>query len=60
MILFAVCCQVLFLWALHKQQLRPPSDPASYYHLLGIHGAPFTTYQGVAPPGPPCNFTKQW
>lgn len=53
-------CQVLFLLALRQQQLRPASDPASYYQLLGIHGAPFKVYRGVAPPGLRCDPSKQW
>ncbi|KAL4451595.1 hypothetical protein ABPG75_007257 [Micractinium tetrahymenae] len=52
--------RVLFLSALRQQQLRAPSDPASYYQLLGIHGAPFKAYRGVTPPRLRCNPAKQW
>jgi hypothetical protein len=52
--------QDLFLWALHRQQRRPHTDPASFYQLMGIHGSPYKPYRGVVRPGFSCNATQQW
>lgn len=40
----------LFLQALAAMQAAPWTDPESYFQLSGIHGLPYTAYEGAINP----------
>lgn len=39
----------IYLLALQSFQTTDPSNPLSWYQIGGIHGAPYTEYNGIAP-----------